>query len=65
MRRAESAHSPDPPGVGAISESTNRNALAPITHPIRNGFMFGIGLVADFGVPSGLARLPGDEISDL
>lgn len=41
----------------------NPNAMIPATlKPIRSGYMFGISLVVDFGVLSGLARMPGDKI---
>lgn len=41
----------------------NPNALIPATtRPIRSGFMYGITVVADIGVLSGLALMPGERI---
>lgn len=54
------------PGVfldTAVQYVKNPNALIPATFERpRNGYMFSVILVADFGVLSGLARLPGDKI---
>ena len=41
----------------------NPNAIIPATTSrISNGYMFGINLLVDFGVLSGLSRMPGDKI---
>lgn len=41
----------------------NPNALIPATtQRVRSGYMFGVSVVIDFGVLSGMARLPGDKI---
>jgi porin len=53
---------------GVFVESTvqylkNPNAMIPATtNRIRSGYMFGVSLIVDFGVLSGLARMPGDKI---
>jgi porin len=54
------------PGVflqSSIQYLKNPNATLPITPTrIPNGYLFNLMLVADFGVLSGLSRLPGDKI---
>lgn len=54
------------PGVfleGSVQYLKNPNALIPATtERIRNGFMTSLMLVVDFGVVSGLSRMPGDKI---
>ncbi|MFZ3118178.1 MAG: carbohydrate porin [Variovorax sp.] len=54
------------PGVfleASVQYLKNPNSLIPATYQrSRNGYMFSLMLVADFGVLSGLSRMPGDKI---
>lgn len=54
------------PGVfleGSVQYLKNPNALIPATpNRIRSGYMTSLMLVFDFGVVSGLSRMPGDKI---
>jgi porin len=54
------------PGIfveSSLQYLKNPNALIPATpERVRNGYMFNVSLVVDFGVLSGLARIPGDKI---